>query len=80
MASPFQDNADGSREFDCTGCDMHVVQAVSDGFDFPVCCLCRWFDERPHIPAEVKGRVLGLRGRRYCTSQTQGVQLEGERR
>lgn len=43
MTSPFQNNADGSREFTCTSCGTHVIQCVSDGFDFPVCSICRWF-------------------------------------
>lgn len=57
-SSPFTDNADGSREFDCSGCGMHVIQAMPD-FDFPVCVTCRWFDERPQIPSDVKNRFLG---------------------
>ena len=57
--SPFQNNPDGSREFNCTSCGTRVVQCVSDGFDFPVCAICRWFDERPQIPLEVKLRCLG---------------------
>jgi hypothetical protein len=56
--SPFQNNADGSREFTCTGCGCRVFQAVFD-FDFPVCVTCRWFDERPQIPKHVKDRFTG---------------------
>lgn len=62
MADPFTENTDGSREFDCTGCGMHIIQAMSDGFDFPVCITCRWFDERPQIPASVKQGFLGKSG------------------
>lgn len=54
--SPFKDNPDGSREFVCSECDAPVLQAVSDGFDFPVCKVCRWFGERPQIPKEVRAR------------------------
>lgn len=54
MTLPFQNNPDGSREFTCTGCGHRVYQAFSDGFDFPVCVICRWFDHRPQIPAHVR--------------------------
>lgn len=55
----FTDNLDGSREFTCSECGSRVLQAVSDGFDFPVCFECRWFEERPQIPAEVRERLRG---------------------
>ncbi|UPJ65258.1 hypothetical protein [Bradyrhizobium sp. 191] len=42
-------NADGSIEFNCAGCGQHVFQAVDDGFGFPACFECRWFDEHPQI-------------------------------
>jgi hypothetical protein len=29
--------------------------------DFPVCLICRWFDERPQIPKEWKDLCLGER-------------------
>jgi hypothetical protein len=58
--SPFKNNPDASREFTCTGCGFRVYQAVAD-FDFPVCVTCRWFDERPQIPAEVKARFTGAK-------------------
>jgi hypothetical protein len=58
MSSAIQENADGSREFTCTSCGDRVIQMISDGYDFPVCSICRWFDERPQIPQEVKLRCL----------------------
>lgn len=59
MTSPFKDNPDGSREFVCSDCGSSVLQAVNDGFDFPVCWLCRYFSEHPQIPAEVRDRITG---------------------
>ncbi len=44
-----QKNADGSIEFFCNDCGLHVFCAVDDGFEFPVCMECRWFGERPQI-------------------------------
>lgn len=58
--SPFNNVPGGGRSFTCTGCGYTVYQAVAD-FDFPVCVTCRWFDERPQIPVEVKARCLGER-------------------
>lgn len=42
-------NADGSIEFKCAGCGQPVFQAVDDGFGFPACFECRWFDEHPQL-------------------------------
>lgn len=60
-SSPFTDNADGSREFDCTDCGVHVFQVISDGFDFPVCHICRFIQERPQMPEEIKALLRGDR-------------------
>lgn len=56
--SPFKELPGGGREFICTGCGCLVVQLIPD-FDFPVCVTCRWFDERPQIPAAIKARFSG---------------------
>lgn len=44
-----QINADGSVEFRCVGCGVDVFCAVDDGFDFPACTECRWFDAHPQV-------------------------------
>lgn len=49
--------ADGSAIFTCTGCDMTVFVPIAD--EFLVCALCRWLDERPQIPADVRDRIRG---------------------
>lgn len=46
-----------AREFVCTSCGYNIWQAIDDEFDFPVCCVCRWLDERPQIPIEVRNRI-----------------------
>lgn len=61
MTSPFTNNADGSREFDCTDCGMHVVEIVGTDFDFPVCFICRYIGERPQMPEEAKALLRGER-------------------
>lgn len=48
---------DGHVEFDCTECKMHVMCAVDDGFDFPVCAMCRWLGERPWLDEAAKARI-----------------------
>lgn len=48
----------GGVAFTCTGCGYVVIAAVSDGF--PTCSVCRWLDERPQIPKEVRDRIRGL--------------------
>lgn len=44
-------NADGSIEFTCAGCRQQIFQAVDDGFGFPACFECRWFDDARAEPA-----------------------------
>ena len=58
MTSPFRNLPGGGREFTCTSCGENVIELIP-AFDFPVCAICRWFDERPQIPKEVKKRCLG---------------------
>jgi|GEM_PF-5392726 len=43
-------SASGGFVFTCTGCDYTVHTSTYDGF--PVCMVCRWFDERPQIPRD----------------------------
>lgn len=43
-------NADGSIEFCCAGCGQHVFMAIDDGFGFPACFECRWFEQHPKHP------------------------------
>lgn len=50
-------NANGGFRFICTGCDAEVLTPIHDGF--PVCAVCRWLDERPQIPADVRDRIRG---------------------
>ena len=40
---------DGTVEFTCTDCGAHVFQALDDGYDEPVCAVCRWYGERPWL-------------------------------
>lgn len=47
---------DGGYVFECTSCHYTVHTAEHDGY--PVCLTCRWFDERPQIPREVRDRIL----------------------
>jgi hypothetical protein len=49
---------DGGAVFTCTGCGYVIIAAVTDGF--PTCSVCRWLDERPQIPAEVRDRIRGV--------------------
>lgn len=48
----------GGFAFTCTDCNVTVLAAVSDGF--PVCLTCRWLNERPSIPAEIRDRIRGI--------------------
>lgn len=47
----------GGFVFTCTSCGFQVYTLIHDGF--PVCLTCRWFDERPQIPREVRERIQG---------------------
>lgn len=47
---------DGSVTFVCTECDCLTLLPVDDGFDFPVCYMCRWFDGRPWLTEHLRGR------------------------
>src|SRR5215831_8561313 len=41
--------------FQCTSCGWEIHNLDWDGF--PVCLECRWFDERPHIPKDIRRRI-----------------------
>jgi hypothetical protein len=49
----------GQLEFVCTGCGAHVSKCVDDGFDYPVCHLCQWLENRPQIDAATVARLRG---------------------
>jgi hypothetical protein len=50
--------ASGGAIFTCSGCGATVYCPVPDGY--AVCALCRWLDERPQIPKEVRDRSRGI--------------------
>src|SRR5215831_5990374 len=41
--------------FQCTSCGWEIHNLDWDGF--PVCLECRWFDERPFIPKDIRKRI-----------------------
>lgn len=61
QVSPFTNNPDGSREFVCTDCRIHVIEVVATDFDFPVCSICRFIGERPQLTDEAKAILRGER-------------------
>lgn len=48
-------NADGGFVFNCKDCGCSVLTLIHDGV--PLCALCRWLDDRPQIPKEIRERL-----------------------
>jgi len=48
----------GSIEFTCQECGARIYQAIAV-FDYPICMICQWLNERPQIPQHVRDALSG---------------------
>lgn len=52
-------NRDGSREFECHGCQHTIHQFVDAEQPALLCLTCSFIDSNPDLPEEMKARLRG---------------------